>query len=214
MNKNNLVLCPICRNEEGTQCEQLSPTGADRSGFACQFCGTFELSGSLYAGRLDPAREALSPIERAALGHSIRIANVERNETPLITSSWLETFLKTAQLPSPAIQAANAIRYIGDFVRREGKKLPALHPKFATVIGAPSTEFASDLAVELKRHGFIEGMEAASIGAATELYETNLTLLGWQEYEKEKKGQVTGNTDYMNSHPNTTTYVANLIGES
>jgi nucleoside 2-deoxyribosyltransferase len=197
MNKNNLVLCPICRNREGTTCEQLTPTNADRHKFACQYCGTFELTGSVYAAKLDPQREALTIIESALIGHTIREENIERGKIPVISTNSLETFLKSPRLPSPAIQAANAIRYIGDYVLREGKTLDQLQPSIATIIGAPGAEFAGDLVHQLKEQGIIGGIERQLGGIPTDILEANLTLRGWEIYEGEKKGRTVSATGFL-----------------
>jgi hypothetical protein len=87
-------------------------------------CGRFELSGTVYSGALDPERTSLTPLQRAALSHRLREAWQQSDTAPFLTSDWLKRFLESPRLPSPATQALNAIRFIGDRVSVTGEKVP------------------------------------------------------------------------------------------
>lgn len=93
---------------------------------------------------------------------------------------------------NPAQQAMNIIRYIGDHVSKSG--VPIMHFSVNDMfeeVGAPSGVFLSGLVRELRDHGVIS---TASTG---EFLHVNLTLKGWERYESQKRGQVSGNQGFM-----------------
>jgi len=114
----------------------------------------------------------------------------------MITTQWLQDFLSDAKLPSPAIQAANIIRYIGDEVSRTGEPIPEIPIAFPAIIGSPNREFAARLAKELCDRGLATGVDGSSM-ARTHLLKMNLTLDGWVRYEAEKQGQISGRYGFI-----------------
>ena len=114
-----------------------------------------------------------------------------------MNSDFLERFIKDGcPGPSPAEQAAKAIRFIGDFISESGERLQRLPPEFYAVIGAANPDFAARLALELCDRGALTGADASSGGGA-ELLDISLTLDGWKQYEAEKRGQVAGNYGFI-----------------
>ena len=59
-----------------------------------------------------------------------------------------------SEFTSPAVQAMNLIRYIGDQVSESGKPIPDLD-RISKKIGAPSEELAKQLIKELHEHDLI-----------------------------------------------------------
>ena len=92
---------------------------------------------------------------------------------------------------SPAVQAMNIIRYIGDEVSRTNVSIGQLS-------NVPGTVFFSELAEELVQRGLIKitGEPIKSFGNATFL-DVNLTLAGWEQYEKEKRGEFRGSYGFI-----------------
>lgn len=190
------VTCPVCQNVHGGTC-RISPATLASSGFECDVCGSFRLSHSLYSGALDPEDSTLTPLQRAALSHRLREAQ-QTGTAPLVTNYWLETFLENPRLPSPAIQALNAIRFIGDRVSTTGEKIPNLQPYLYAVIGAPNPTMAGELVLQLKARRLIDGHERKSgSDYSTDLLQVNLTLDGWERYEAEKQGKIAGNYGFI-----------------
>ncbi|MDE0400587.1 MAG: hypothetical protein OXL96_22570 [Candidatus Poribacteria bacterium] len=96
---------------------------------------------------------------------------------------------------SPAVQAMNLIRYIGDKVSESGSPISNTIYKIQEAIEAPSDEFALQLIEDLKERGTI--IHRVSPGAGGMLMEFNLSLDGWEKYEAEKRGQFAGNYGFI-----------------
>ena len=97
---------------------------------------------------------------------------------------------------SPAIQAMNLVRYIGDEVLRLGRPIHSLDCiKIRIMIGSPSDEFVKQLIEDLKNRGTVKG----SFGATGyfSFLNANLTLAGWEQYEAEKRGEFRGNSGFI-----------------
>ena len=99
---------------------------------------------------------------------------------------------------SPAIQAMNLIRYIGDEVARLGKSIERLDcADIQEIIGAPSDEFVEQLIEDLKRRGTIKGSLNPEMGGSSSFFLVTLTLDGWEQYEAEKRGEFRGNSGFI-----------------
>ncbi len=193
---NNSIKCPVCLNVAGGTCRQ-NTTGRDSVGFECDICGRFELTGTAYSGPLDPEKEKLTSLQRAALSHRIREATDRGGSVPVVDTVWLKHFLADPHLPTPAVQAINAIRFIGDEVSKSGKKITNLQPQLYAIIGAPNPYFAADLVFELKHQGLIDGSEYRPTRGPSDLRRVNLTLEGWTRYESEKRGRFSGKYGFL-----------------
>ena len=95
---------------------------------------------------------------------------------------------------SPAIQAMNLIRYIGDEVLRSGAAIRQLPANLHEIIHAPSSEFAFEIVEELEEQKILKGHKMKRFSAYTNV---NLTLEGWNRYEAEKQGQFKGNYGFV-----------------
>ena len=98
---------------------------------------------------------------------------------------------------SPAIQAMNLIRYIGDEVSRSGEPVHPSGDTLCPIIGASSEEFVAQLAEDLEKSGIIKTYVRREMGGFISLLNTNLTLDGWERYEAEKRGQFKGNYGFI-----------------
>lgn len=189
------VSCPICRGVFGGKCQKL-PTEKDAGHFECEACGQFFVSKSLLAGELSADASKLSDQQRAALAHSLQSANRE-GQVPFIKSDWLARFIEeNPRLPTPATQATNILRFIGDEVLRTGEPLRRLPVNLATAAGAPNAEFARALAKDLAVHGFLTGTHTTT-SSGTHLLDAGLTLRGWQQHEAERRGKTAGNYGFV-----------------
>jgi len=137
----------------------------------------------------------LKPLHRAALSHRIRQAQ-KPGDPPIITSYWLDEFLKDPSLPSPAVQALNLIRFVGDHVSATGEKVQRFQPHLYAVIGSSNPTLAGALLLELKDRGLIEGVPHTSTAFA-DVVQAFLTLNGWEQYEAERRGKIVGNYGFI-----------------
>ncbi len=183
--------CPICKNEEGNSCQTMPYDGTDGKTFQCDVCGTFTVSGELLASQLHSKNPTLTKIQRASLSHFIR-ANQKPDNYPLLMSDWFRKFILQVKLPNPAIQAENIIRFVGDHLLNSGSKIENLPIDFHAIIGAPSREFAVELALELQKRDLI-----TCIDGNDDLMNVGLTLSGWERYEAERKGKYSGKYGFI-----------------
>ena len=102
-----------------------------------------------------------------------------------------------SEFTSPAVQAVNLIRYIGDRVSESGKPISRLHD-ISQEIGAPSEEFFTQLIRELYKNQTIQISESREYPSnLTPFAQVNLTLDGWKQYEAEKRGRFDGNYGFL-----------------
>lgn len=198
---NNKIKCPVCSNDEGGSFQR------HKDGFCeCGICGTYKMSDELdiVDRQYDSSHWDLSPLQRAVLSHSIRKRSDEGSDPLEITSDVLKSFRSGRSLPSPAVQATNIIRFIGDKVSRSGEAVGQLPPGFHAIIGARNRDEAIRLTEELVERKILK---AASKGTAVEsnpvgpprpsFTNINLSLDGWKQYESEKRGQFGGNYGFI-----------------
>ena len=101
------------------------------------------------------------------------------------------------EFTSPAVQARNLIRYIGDQVSKSGEPISRL-PKISAEIGASSEKFLGQLVEELCECGIIKMKKSDSWpDSKTRFAGVNLTLDGWEQYEAEKRGGFAGNNGFL-----------------
>ena len=97
---------------------------------------------------------------------------------------------------SPAIQAMNLIRYIGDEVSKAGEPIYQLSG-LKTILDAPTDKFAHLLVEELAECGLIKMREPIRSMHVIAFTEVSLTLDGWERYEAEKRGRFDGNYGFI-----------------
>lgn len=189
---NSKVKCPICLNadfeNDGGSCHMCRTDVNPNTPITvkCDVCGKYEISSSANY----PEQIELTPIQRAALSHRLKMAS--REGAPIIlTPDWEDRLLRDATLPSPAIQATNIIRYVGDETSKSGEQLPNLPVDFHSIIGAPNRRFAARLAKELLERRVLSGSDASG-HSGPQIINVGLTLDGWERYEAEKSGKVSG----------------------
>ena len=82
---------------------------------------------------------------------------------------------------SPAIQAMNLVRYIGDEVARLGEPILNFECEdILEIIGAPSDDFVQQLIEDLIECGTVKGKFKHS--SPYSLSRVSLTLAGWEQY--------------------------------
>lgn len=143
----------------------------------------------------------LTLLQRAALSHEVRIA--DRTESrPILTTFWIEEFVKNARLPSVVVQLANLIRLIGDYQSETGV---GFFPDSSTdtfLVGALNERMFDQLLDGLKSRGWLvplgthqklnprgDGMiEGRLVG---------LSLDGWERFEAERRGKIAGRYGFL-----------------
>ena len=189
---NNKIKCPVCLCE--SSCQKPRP-----SLFKCDICGIYKidndkLDGQEPDGSFESGQWDLDSLQRVDLSHSIRKRSDESSETrsdPLeITSAVLKSFRSGRSLPSPAVQATNIIRFIGDEVSRSGEAVGHLPVGFHAIIGARNRDEAIRLTEELVERKTLKTDSSS-------LTNINLTLDGWEQYEAEKRGRFAGKDGFI-----------------
>lgn len=105
--------------------------------------------------------------------------------------------LANAETPSPAIQALNLIRFLGLSVSASGKPLREFPPDIHAIVGSPSRDFAMRIVKQLHQRGIFDLTPCGHMGSTNEVMEIDLTLLGWEEFEAERHGKLSGNYGFI-----------------
>lgn len=92
--------------------------------------------------------------------------------------------------------AMNLIRYIGDRVSELGRPIDQLSG-VAAQIDAPSEEIADSLLEELTKRGLVTVGNITKLMDGSTFIDVNLSLDGWEEYNKERLGAFDGNYGFI-----------------
>ena len=97
---------------------------------------------------------------------------------------------------SPSVQSMKLIRYIGDEVSKTGHPIQELRD-ISVEIGAQSAELASGLLEELQERGLVRMGVPVRTLSGTIYLNVNLSLDGWDQYEAEKRGELSGDYGFL-----------------
>jgi hypothetical protein len=190
--------CPVCLNMYSREPANIGP-GVDGWGYRvnCPICGRFDVTRETWDDYLDPDStmgRKLLPLARARLSHRLRTttslgpARLPRLELDALQSIFDEGIPG----PTPAQQAQNIVRLLGDYVSKTGSTLGEFPEHFYAAIGAPNPKMAAYLALELHSRGTIVGLTMESANMPPIIYNANLSLDGWEQYEAENRGEFSG----------------------
>ena len=99
---------------------------------------------------------------------------------------------------TPAEQAMNLIRYIGDEVKRMGQHLNITYPEIPDIMGAQNHELAEGIIKELQEKGLILiAQHERTVADEYTLEGVTLSLDGWEQYEEEQRGKFAGNYGFL-----------------
>ena len=94
-------------------------------------------------------------------------------------------------------QVSKLIRFVGDLVSESGRPVPRLLLlAIRKAIDTPSNDIADSLAADLVADGVMKMTKDRSYGEVVFL-DVDLTIEGWERYERQKRGQVSGNQGFM-----------------
>ena len=222
--------CPVCLNiDPGTSCRHIPEVT-----FECDVCGNYttdqELALQARSGACNTGYWELTKVQRTVLSHRIRLRSdtgmvgrrqqlASASEEPRkrqalsggrwlhVTKEMLERLRSEARSPTPAEQAENAIRFIGDHVSTEDESLGYIPDQFRAAIGA--SDYGSGLWVveQLQAKGLVDfagTMHRTRVrfdDGVSEIQKTlaavTLSLDGWQEYEQANRGSFEGNYGFV-----------------
>jgi hypothetical protein len=165
--------------------------------FACQVCGDYKVEDTALQTNLNPSKDALTVIQRAVLSHRIREANDAGREPTTLTTYDVDDVIENGRLPTPAEQATNILRFFGDRVASSGEPVDEVPVHFHATIGSPNHDFAMRIVRQLISHGLLTGLECGNSDSPEEVMRVDLTLSGWTEYEREQRGQSSGNYGFI-----------------
>ena len=183
--------CPICTSPDCIIEAGINPS------FKCDVCGDFKLSGSTFASILSPQSSQLTPIQRAVLSHRVREAIDAGREPPVLTTYVVDDVIANGRLPTPAQQATNIIRFFGDRIAETGKPVEGVPLHFSASVGSPNRDFAMRIAKQLVNQGLLTAVECGTCASPDEVMEVDLTLHGWREFERERRGQTAGGYGFI-----------------
>lgn len=190
------IQCPVCLSRDGYNCTS-EPFPNDARLFNCDVCGQFAVTGSALDDSLNLRIPDITVMKRAALSHRIRIYTEQDSRPSLWTSDSIREFLARENLlPSPVQQSSNIIRFIGDMLSKTGEEIQIFSSSFHAIVGSPNRLFCMALVIELKSRGLISAYSIDTNGTP-HIQNISLTLSGWELYEREKIGLVSGNYGFI-----------------
>jgi hypothetical protein len=185
--------CVVCKS---ASCMLIGRVG-EKSRYECQVCGLYDASSSVLEDKLDTQHDQLTAIQRAVLSHRIREANDAGRDTPLLTTYEVDDVIANGRLPTPAQQAINIIRFVGDRIAPTGKTMRELPLSFHASVGSPNRDFGLRIAKQLVSAGYLDAIDCGDMDSPDEIMEIDLTLSGWAEFEKERRGQTAGGYGFI-----------------
>lgn len=192
--------CPICLGSHSDEANVVGRGG----GYLvdCPVCGRYAISEEAWEDSLDPengAGQQLSEMCRAKLAHKVRTGNHSPTSTrAVVPDEFISGFIADGcPGPTPAEQANNIIRFIGDEVSRAGQNIETLPVEFFAIVGAPNPKFAGSIAMELRTKELVDGIPSQAPATPHLMQNVNLTLDGWARYEAEKRGEVAGSFGFI-----------------
>lgn len=194
------VTCPICQNHDGYECKASRNSGGfDAAFYDCEVCGKFGITRTALEDDLIDDESQFSLPYRAAISHYIKLRNINYpKDNIILNSDDLERFdAEQISLPNPSQQATNIIRFIGDIVASSGKEIDSLSPDFSAIVGSPSREFACDLLYQLNKRDLVRGYFIPDVNGPVHAQDISLTLSGWDMYESERQGRVSGTYGFL-----------------
>ena len=176
--------------------------------FECDICGRYTMIPELLNPQTwDIGHWSLSPLQRAVLSHRIRICSEDSptagSHPFTITPGVLNSLRSNGKLPNFAVQAANLIRFVGDYVVGEGHPILRFPIKgHHAIIGAIGREAAIRLTRELVDRKILTTEGWNAIGPdpdypSSVFVNVNLSLDGWERYEAEKRGRFEGTYGFI-----------------
>jgi nucleoside 2-deoxyribosyltransferase len=168
----------------------------------CDTCGRFNLSESAYEDWLDPdssSGKKLTPVQRSRLSYRVQTGQqISAKKWPELTADYVENFIKSGfPGPTPAEQAVNLLRFIGNEISRTGSSLASLPRNIHAIVGAPNTSAVSLLIRELTQNGLLAGLGINSQNAECLFVDIQMKLLGWEKYEEEISGKFSGKNGFI-----------------
>lgn len=188
-----LTTCYLCRDVSVWKIRNVG----DRTYVSCRICGEYAASRSVLVSTLNLEERRLTPIQYANLSHRVRMVNDEGAEISVLTTYNVDDILDGPGLPSPASQATNMIRFFGKQIASSGEqsKNPPLH--FHASIGSPNRPFALRVFRQLVERGLFSCATLGYLNTKGEPDGIDLTLAGWELFEAEQKGQVSGSFGFI-----------------
>ena len=191
------MVCAICLSEDGFGCDVKRFGSYDAELYDCQVCGTFTASRTAIDESLTAVNSKITRVIRAILSHRTRL-NAGDLKSKMITTYVVDQLIQSdSRLPSPAQQSINAVRYIGDILQQSFQPIQNLSPCFQAVIGAPTRHYALKLVRELELRGITSFIDAKSMGNPYDVVNVDLTLSGWDMYDKEQKGEIASKIGFI-----------------
>ncbi len=190
-----LNACPVCQGKWSGTFNQL-PVSMDGAQIECSICGRYKITRSAIVSYFNNSRSVLPDRLRALAAHLV-CAEQGGDTLPLLDSYWMERLLAEPRFVTPAQQATNAIRVIGNQVNSTGEPWDSLPDNFFVQIGSPNPRFAFSIVKELFQRGVVVGIAREMLNEPGNFLELSLSLAGWEAYDQERKGQISGNYAFI-----------------
>jgi hypothetical protein len=190
-------ICPICLSIDGFPVTNAGNAG---NGFGdtfhdCPSCGLFIVDRCGKDDHLGTERNKTTAAARASLSYWLRRQAATRN-TIVVSEELIQAAVdRELPIPNPSQLATNILRYIGDRTVDTGAPLESFAPDFRASVGAINLRSAIAIVHELFEAKLLKALFPPDMWTSAQ--DVELTLAGWNVYEAEKKGQISGNYGFL-----------------
>jgi nucleoside 2-deoxyribosyltransferase len=191
--------CPICLGRY-LDCAMINRSTEEWI-VDCEVCGRYRVRSEVAEDYLAEGMGKLTPVQRSALSHLVRRYEVERKqgrEPMFFNHGWYERVsAEELKLPSPALQAINLIRWIGDQLARTGEPVSEAPSYLYAEVGAPNPQQLAKLSEQLVDQQLLFGIVSRTLSNSVSIKQIDLTLAGWNRYEDERRGRLAANYGFV-----------------
>lgn len=191
------MLCPICGGRLASAIERAPSHPADHWSVNCAFCGTFVMTGDAIVSAVETLRLPDGQRQTIPIAHHIRRMQANRSDPAeaIVTDRMLNSWWNNARLPTPAVQADNLVRLLGDMGRDDpGQAFALTFDEHGAIIGAQSTKTLAFTLLQCMEEGAVDSRQLSS---GNRRPRNRLTLAGWRRYEDLQRGDTSSTTAFM-----------------
>jgi hypothetical protein len=196
----DMLKCPLCSDKYSNHDQPFERQKKFDFIFCdCINCGSFKASEAVWDDNFDGQ---LNDIQKVRISYDVRQYTDKPTSTGerrffSIDQKYIDYRKSNNNLPTPAEQATNLIRFLGDETNKNMSPIRYLPDNIYLKIGAKTPFFCGQILIELHDRKLITGEEITINNDYFSMKEPLLSLAGWEKYEAEKKGKFSGNYAFI-----------------
>jgi len=202
INKRDITKCILCNTEGHGNFNSGPISSYDGSYCICTMCGEYKILRPLRINKFQNNTNLLYE-KKILISFDVRrytdLPDKEKTNGHFfnITEEYIENIILNRNPPTALEQANNAIRVIGDYLNKKHTFHPNLPQNFYLKIGSKSQKFCYAIINELIDDGLLKTKSTNEERINFNFRDIHLSLKGWERYEAEKRGKLSGNYGFV-----------------